>query len=257
MIRIRNEKGQMTIWVILAIALVVSMVIFFTIESGGPKISIGADKEFSPESYIEKCVRSSVNDVVDVILPRGGFIDDKNVKMYDGINVSYLCLTNGYYEPCVNQHPMLLNEIEEGIRMNAGPDIEQCFADLKAELEGKNWEVSMKLMDIGVNIVKGKIILDIERKVTISKDDNIQSFDNFEVKVISPLYDLVNTAIEISNEEAKYCYFEYVGYMVIYPKIDINKYAMSDSTKIYTIKDKKSEKEMNIAIRSCAIPPGI
>ena len=63
--------------------------------------------------------------------------------------------------------------------------------------------------------------------------------------------------MEISNQEAKYCYFEYVGYMLLYPKMDIEKFAMSDSTKIYTLKDKKSDKEMNIAIRSCAIPPGI
>jgi hypothetical protein len=45
--------------------------------------------------------------------------------------------------------------------------------------------------------------------------------------------------------------------MILYPRFDIRKVAMSDSTKIYTIEDKYSEKEMNIAIRSCVIPPGI
>ena len=255
--KMKGKRGQVAIWVILALALVVSMVVFFTIESGKPIISIGADKEFTPDSYIEKCVRNSVNEFVDAMILHGGFIDDKNVKMYGGINVSYLCLTNGYYEPCINQHPMLLNEMEEEIKINIEPDVEDCFSDLQLELEDKNWDVSIGQMEIDVSIVKKKIVLDVQRRVTISKDDTSQTFENFESEVSSPLYDLANTAIEISNEEAKYCYFEYLGYNMINSDIDIRKDSMSDSTKIYTLKDKKSGKEMNIAIRSCAIPPGI
>ncbi|HLC52957.1 MAG TPA: hypothetical protein VJK03_00280, partial [Candidatus Nanoarchaeia archaeon] len=64
-------------------------------------------------------------------------------------------------------------------------------------------------------------------------------------------------AIEISSQEAKYCYFEYVGYMILHPEFDIQKTALSDSTKIYTIKDIRTEEVMRIATRSCAIPPGV
>ena len=93
--------------------------------------------------------------------------------------------------------------------------------------------------------------------MTIRERGNTQIIDGFDVQIISPLYDLVNVAVEIANQEAKYCYFEYVGYQVLYPNFDIRKFAFSEGTKIYTIKDKYSDKEMNIAIRSCAIPPGI
>jgi hypothetical protein len=34
-------------------------------------------------------------------------------------------------------------------------------------------------------------------------------------------------------------------------------FTLSDSTKIYTIKDKETGKEFNIATRGCAIPAGI
>jgi len=97
----------------------------------------------------------------------------------------------------------------------------------------------------------------IGRKITLAKNEQSQTFNEYNIEVMNPLYDLSKVAIEIASQEAKYCYFEYVGYMILYPRFSIEKFAFSDSTKIYTIKDKYTNKEMNIAIRGCAIPPGI
>ena len=40
-------------------------------------------------------------------------------------------------------------------------------------------------------------------------------------------------------------------------EVDIRKWVMSDSTKIYSIKDIASRQIMNLAIRGCAIPGGM
>jgi len=152
---------------------------------------------------------------------------------------------------------MFLNEMKTEIANYGMPMIEQCFSNLKNEMEKRNYDVELGMMDIDVSFGPDRVFLDLIRKIKLTKNDEVQSFDNLKIEIISPLYNLGLVAIEIASQEAKYCYFEYVGYMILYPRFSIDKFAMSDSTKIYSIKDKKTEKELNIAIRSCAIPPGI
>ena len=249
------KKGQIAIWVILAIALVASMILFFLFET---KIeSIDINEEFNPESYIDDCVVESVNEAVDLMLPKGGFIEDENTILYNEINVNYLCKNTGNYLPCVNQHPLFINELKEEIKKYVQPRIDLCFNNFRNEVEKRNGNVEYGESKVKVDFATNIIYLKIIKDVTIKKDKNARNFDEFNVEIKNSIYDLANVAIEIANQEAKYCYFEYAGYMILHSKFDIRKNIMSDSTKIYTIKDKQTKKEMNIAIRSCAIPSGI
>ena len=93
--------------------------------------------------------------------------------------------------------------------------------------------------------------------MTIKNNEETRDFEKFDFQFSSPIFNLANIAIEIADQEAKYCYFEYVGYSIIYPRYQISLFTMSDSTRIYTIKDTKTKKEMNIAIRGCALPQGL
>jgi hypothetical protein len=45
--------------------------------------------------------------------------------------------------------------------------------------------------------------------------------------------------------------------MFVNQDVDIKKNTLSDYTRLYKITDKASGKEMNIAIRSCAMPVGL
>ncbi|MBS3071690.1 hypothetical protein J4408_01730 [Candidatus Pacearchaeota archaeon] len=255
MIRKINKKGQVMIYVIIAIVLAGSLLLFFFLDRE-PRTTID-ERESNPQSYIEKCVRKHVDDAVNIILPQGGFLEPTNFRLYNNIKVDYLCQNKGNYASCINQHPMLLNEIENDLIPYLNPKIEQCFSELRTELEKRNADIELTNQEIDLDFAFNRVYLKVNRKMTIRERGNTQIIDGFDVQIISPLYDLVNVAVEIANQEAKYCYFEYVGYQVLYPNFDIRKFAFSEGTKIYTIKDKYSDKEMNIAIRSCAIPPGI
>lgn len=251
-----NKKGQMTIWIIVAITFVLAIVLFFFFR-GEIRPAIEEKIGENPRNYITSCVKKNVEDVVDIILPRGGFIFPEHGKLYNDINISYLCYNSGNYNPCVNEHPMLLNEIKNEIKNYIEPRIEQCFQDYKREMAKRNMNVLIGPMKLGVELGPERVYVDIKREIKIGQKEENYNLNNFDVEVISPIYDLARVAMEIASQEAEFCYFEYVGYMILYPKFKINLDIMSDSTKIYIIKDKKSEKEMNIAIRSCAIPPGL
>ncbi len=250
-----KKRGQMTIWIIVAIV-IVAIIILFLLFRGEVIPTDDAGIREDPRDFIDDCVRSNVNDAVDKMLPQGGFISPKHTKLYNNINVAYLCHNRGNYYPCVNEHPMLLNEIIDEIKKDIEPKVEQCFIDYKIEMGKQNVDVEMEQMKLDVELAPERINVEIKRKVTITKKEESYSLNDFNIEIINPAYDLARVAMEIVNQEAEYCYFEFVGYMILYPKFKIGVYTMSDSTKIYSIEDKKSKKKMNIAIRSCAIPPG-
>ena len=90
----------------------------------------------------------------------------------------------------------------------------------------------------------------------MTRGDRIQSFSEFETSLANPIYDLSKVAMEISNQEAEYCNFDSLGFMIIYPKYDINKLRTGDSDTVYKVEDLTTNQEFKFAIRSCALPPG-
>ncbi|MCX8159072.1 MAG: hypothetical protein N3D20_02170 [Candidatus Pacearchaeota archaeon] len=248
-----GKRGQIAIYVIIAVIIVVGFLVFlFMRERFVPVPSVEVDLK----SGIEKCVRDSVNEATDIMLPQGGFIEPKNYKLFNKTKITYLCENAGNYKPCINQHPMLINEINNEILIYAEPKIENCINNLIFALKRKNYEIKSEKTNISISMTKGKIIVDVEKKIIASKGETKISFDKFLIEITNPAYDLINVAIEIVNNEAKYCSFEYTGYMMMYPEIDIRLYVTSDSVKLYSLKDISSGKKMNFAVRGCVIPVG-
>jgi hypothetical protein len=249
-----TRKGQMAIFVIIAIAIVVVIVIMVAVNR---KAILNPQEITDPEKFIEKCARDATLEAVEKMMPQGGFVNPTNVKVYNDINISYLCQNMGNYLPCINQHPAFLNDEKEEIKKYILPRVEKCFEDFKSQSNERNEKVDYGELSLGVSLAPGKIFINIEKNTRITKNEEAISLDKYNSEIASPLYDLVNVAIEIGSNEAKYCYFEYAGYMILHPEVDIRVFTMSDSTRIYTIKDKNTGESMNIAIRGCAIPPGI
>ncbi len=251
-----KSKGQVTIWVIVAIFLVAGIILLFLIRIR-PISPIGSNDNLNPSAFISTCVKEYTEEALDKMLPQGGFLEPENYALYNNKKVEYLCMRDGYYKSCINQHPLLISEMKNELEFYLDLKMRGCFDKLREEYEKRNYKVDLGQMNIRVEFVPRKVFVEIERETRLSNNENILQFNDFNIEILYPVHDLSNLAIEIANQEAKYCYFEYVGYMILYPQIDIRKTSMSDSTKIYIIMDKRSEKTMNIAIRSCAIPPGI
>ncbi|MBI2631932.1 hypothetical protein HYW75_02935 [Candidatus Pacearchaeota archaeon] len=254
MLKIKNKKAQVAIFFIIAIVIVAFIAIIFVFSKKAivPSVEIA-----NPQERIESCAREATNEAADLIIKHGGFVEPRNFKEYNKNKVEYLCENTGNYKPCINQHPLLLEEIKNEILDFALPRIDQCFSIIKEEYEKRQYNVIMEPMKINISLATDRIYLFISRDLTLSKQEKTKRFKDFKIEINNPLFDLTKVATEIGNQEAKFCYFEYVGYMILYPRFGIKKVALSDSTKVYTIKDKHSNKEMNIAVRGCAIPPGI
>jgi hypothetical protein len=246
-----NRRGQMALWIILAIAFVaLTFLIFITLNK---KPLLREAESENPQMIIDKCVKDAVNEAIDIMLPQGGFIEPKNFKIFGGKKISYICQNEWSFKPCTMQHPALLKEIIEEIYNFTNPKIDQCFQRVKENFESKSWNVELGKQEVNISLARGKIYASIIREIVITKDQQTRRFEKFNSEINNPVYDLGRIAIEIANQEAQYCNFEYGGYMMLYPQFKITRELAGDSTKIYSIKDIKSEKEMNIAIRGCVI----
>jgi hypothetical protein len=72
----------------------------------------------------------------------------------------------------------------------------------------------------------------------------------------SNFYDLALVAQEIVSQEARFCNFEHLGYMLLYPDFEIDKFRTGDSDTIYTLTHRESGERFRFAVRGCVIPAG-
>tara|TARA_Y100000310_G_scaffold66661_1_gene62000 strand:+ start:409 stop:1170 length:762 start_codon:yes stop_codon:yes gene_type:complete len=250
--KINNKKGQIAIFVILALILVTLISLIFVVKKG-PDVKI--IDEQNPQAFIEGCTREAVEDALNLIMKQGGDIEPRGMIRFDGENITYLCYNENYYSSCTNQRPMLLKHIKNEITEYVRPRVSNCFESLKKELEPRyvvemdtNWELTTILATQEVKI-------EINREFKMKRGDEIRNFELFKINIISPVYELAKTAIEITNQESEYCYFNINGFNMNYPKWEVRKEMMDDS-KIYKIKERASNQKFNFAIRGCVMPPG-
>lgn len=250
-----NNKGQITIFVIVAVILVVVIAMFFLIDRK-PRIQRGQDFD-NPESYVDDCVKDKLNDLTDVLLANGGLANPTDYVLYEGSRVTYLCKNVNYYQPCINQHPRYISEIQDEINENLEADVEQCFSILENELQNRNYDVSGGDIEVDSELKEDFVEVMINRDFRMSKGDVVRVFDNFFVVLKNPVYNLAYIANEIADQEARSCYFSNDGFMILYPDYEIRKdFASDGQSKVYIIKDKKTGKFLQMAIRGCVIPAG-
>lgn len=253
-----SRKGQMTIWIIVAIVIFASVALFLLLYREPASIDpTGEDFGVDINSYMQGCVAPRVYEVVDLMLPRGGFVNPQNTVVFDGLPVEYLCLNSGNFAPCVHQHPVLLREIKEEIYTYIYEDVEHCFEELRLDFSERNIDATgLSNFELNIDLQQDLITLDVTQETGLSGLGSSGVSDDIRIEVESPLYNLALIAMEIANQEATYCYFEFVGYNVLYPRYEIDQHTLSDATSVYTIRDLETLKEFRLATRSCAIGPG-
>jgi len=252
-IREMNSKGQVTIFIIIALILVVLLAIIF-ISVSPPKPQLDIEK--TPHSTIELCAKKAVEEAIKKIEINGGDINTGFSVMYNNINRSYLCYTNQYYSSCVNQRPKLIEHIQDEITNYITPRVSDCFETLKTELDKRYQTIEMGEMKITTRLSPREVLVNIDRKFKMSNGENSKEFDNYKMMLVHPMYDLAKIAAEITNQEAQYCNFDTAGFMTIYPDYDITKFKTGNSDTMYIVRDRRTGEEFNFAIRSCVMPAG-
>lgn len=252
----KNDKGQIAIFVIASL-IIVAMIVLVLIVRGGPNIPMPGEA-FSPESYLASCVRDVVNTKSAIMMKQGGFTAPRDYVSYNNEKVAYVCKNINYYEPCVNQYPRYVESVRIELENNVKEQVKTCLDALDAELERQQYDVE-RVPDpvVRVGLQKDNVLVESDVSMTLSKGGVSQQFDTLSSKVRVPLFNLVTVANEIVRQESEFCYFSNDGFSLLYPEFDVRRDILQEGTKIYTIKHVTSDSVMTIAVRGCVIPQGV
>jgi len=248
-INMKNKKGQVTLFVIIAILIVIAVLIIFW-----PKLK-QIIVPLSPELNLQRCIESDLKKELNIITSNGGSRNPSLYFSYEGNKIEYLCYTNENYKTCVMQQPLLKQHIERELLDALKPKITECIESMKSNAESQGYEVVSINNNPSLQIEENDIKLTVNTNMILKKDNSIK-INKVEAKIPSQIYDLLMITSSISNWEARYGDTDIVTYMLYYPDIKVEKYRQDDGTKIYILTNKNTKEKLVFATRSLNFPPG-
>lgn len=257
------KRGQMTIFVIVAIVIVVVVALIFLINSDLLYRISGTEKEINPNNYLKNCIEKRILETTETLGDQGGYMSNKLNRTFmfsdEGYerDISYLCYTSNFYVPCKNQEPMLIQHLKDEIHEEIENDVQTCFDDLTDSLNDRGYVVDATYNGFEVEFEEGRIIIQLDNKLTLTRSGETSSYSDYKAIIESRFYDIAVVAQEIVSQEAEYCNFENLGFMLLYPEFEIDKFNTGDLETIYTITNTKSKERFRFFVRSCVIGAGL
>jgi hypothetical protein len=253
----KDKRGQVALFVIIAIVIVSILLIFVFFEDIKPIIPSAETKEFSPKTYLASCIGPSIQERVNALGKTAGYknITEGSAK-YNGEDYKYLCYQSGYYKTCIVQQPFIKNNFESTLSSEVEAKINECVDKLKQDYETRGYEVKAGRAKAKLEIIPSAIKIEYDAPMTITKEGVSQTFTGFDVKINSEIHELLYIAQSIVDYESILGDSETTLYMQYYPNIIIDKKGLSDGTTIYKLANALTKEEFRFASRSLAWPAG-
>ncbi|HLC31719.1 MAG TPA: hypothetical protein VJK51_03550 [Candidatus Nanoarchaeia archaeon] len=247
-----NKRGQLTLILIVGIALVAVLLVFFLY----PRIKTTTTSAFTPTGFLESCLEPAITPALDIVTKQGGSMRPEGFFLYGGEKVQYLCYTSDYYKTCVVQQPFVKNQVEQELTVVMQGKTRECMGKLKEEYESRGYQVSGGTGSSQVAFIPGSMNIEMSAPLSVSKGEEKQNFKGFTVKRTSELYDLLLLSSSIVEYESTLGDSEVTLFMQYYPDLKIEKMKLSDGTKIYTLTNVVTNERFRFASRSLSWPPG-
>jgi hypothetical protein len=248
-----GNRGQVTIFIIIAILIVALAILAYLLLPGLRTTSeVGAQ---TPSQYIDTCISEKIETTLETISIQGGSMNPEAYYFYLGDDIEYLCYTNQYYENCVIQKPLLIQNIESEILNEIQNDYNSCFQSLVANYRNDGYEVVLTQGILNAGLLPERVVISSGNKLTITKGES-QNFDKFDIVLNSNIYQMASIALNIIEWEQVYGDAPVSDYMNWYPNLKIEKKLQLDGTTIYIITDRDTEEVFQFASRSVVLPPG-
>lgn len=254
-----NKRGQVAIFIILAVVIVVAVLLFVLIRQQIIKIpGPGEGEEFNFNRELRNCLESNeeIDKRINLILSQGGSYDPELYLLNGGKKFEYLCYTEDYYDTCVMQRPFPLQHTEEEISRVVENEVVKCFEDAKKEAEKRGYRFVSSGRKVDVEFIPNYLRFSIDATATLSKNDETIRFDGFEIEKESQGYSLIMLSNSILNYEGVYGDSDILAFMTLYPEIKVEKKKQSDGTTLYFVSSRETGEEFNFASKSLVWPHG-
>ncbi len=249
----KRNKGQVTIFIIIAIIVVgLAVLFYFIIPRPG---STAEFDEKNPYAFMQFCLEDKIKDTIDVISLQGGSVAPEHYFTYNDVDIEYLCYTNENLKLCVVQRQFLKQHIESEIEDEIKGDVVACFNALKESYEDKSYDVNLEPGITNIELLPKRVVASFDYVLTVSKAQT-DRYDSFNVVLNNNLYELTSIANSVIEWEATLGEADPRIYMTFYPDLKVEKNLRDDGTKIYVLTDRNTENKFQFASRSLVFPPG-
>ena len=249
--KMKLKKGQVSIFIILGILIVVVLLLLFSRDAGFDTIFA----KQSPYQEIEGCAQTAIQEGLDILMLQGGVIESENYFMYEGKKIDYVCYSENEYENCIMQKPISTNTIRDELEEYSTPKIKSCLNSVKSSLESRGYSVVMRDPEIVIDLVPDNVLVDMNLGLRIEKT-GVESFDHIRTGIKSKIYNFALITSSISQWETRYGDSETLNYMLYYPSLKVEKKKQGDGTTVYILTDRDTDEKFYFASRSIAIPAG-
>jgi len=246
-----NKKGQVTIFIIIALVIVILAVLAYLFVPRIIKSIRGLEE--NPNQFIQGCLQEEFETIVEKISLQGGSLNPEHYYMYNDSSIEYLCYTNQYYLTCVVQQPLLKQHIENEIAIALKDKIDSCFESLDEEFTSQGYEVSLTKGTYDIELLPKRIIVKTNSNLALNKEAT-ERFVAMQIIFNNNLYELTSIANSIINSEATIGSAETTVYMTYYKDLKVEKYKQGDGSTIYILTDRNTEDKFQFASRSVAWP---
>ena len=195
-----NKRGQVTIFVIVGIVIVISVFLVFYFLGDRIKRQTEVEAVFDESSleplqdYVGDCIEKHGNEAIELIDKGGGNIEPGFYQMYHQEKLNLLCYTEEY-NACVNRRPFLSSYIEEEINNYLLEKLSECV-DLSA-IRNEGYTVQEGDIDVQTSIGKYNTIINVDYPITIIKGDNSISENRFSKTFNVPLGKILEAVKDI------------------------------------------------------------
>jgi hypothetical protein len=251
---VMNKSGQVTIFIIIAIIIVVIGVLIYTFY---PQIKTSlSPKEQNPISFIQSCIEDDLKSAANSVSVQGGSINPQNYILYKNYKVEYLCYTSENLRTCLVQQPMLKSHVETEIKNKIDSTIDSCFNSMKSNYEKQGYSVELRTGAKKIELLPKRIVGTFNYSFSLTKGENTQRYDSFMVVLNNNLYELVAIANSIIEWEATYGDAETTTYMTLYHDLKVEKDVKGDRGKVYILTDRNTGNKFQFATRGQIWPAG-
>jgi hypothetical protein len=249
-----NRRGQVTIFIIIAVIIVaVAAILYFIFPQVGIFFGVSTN---NPNIFMQNCLQDKIKNVIENISLQGGSLNPDNFILYNNAKVEYLCYINENYKQCVMQQPFLKAYMESEITNAIKNDASDCFDSLVSSFQRQGYAVNLQKGDLTTGILPGRTVVNFNNALTITKSET-QNFDKMNIVINNNLYELVLTAESILNWEARYGDAETTMFMGYYHDLKVEKKLQDDGSTVYILTNRNTGEKFQFASRSVALPSGI
>jgi len=250
-----SKKGQVAIFIIVAIVIVALVIAFYAFR-GKITLPFITPSEINPSAFMADCLQDDITSTIETLSKQGGYMNPEGYIMYQGEKVKYLCYTAENFKRCVVQQPSIKTHFEEELTSVITSKVASCFDSLKSQYQSAGYSVSAGASASNISIVPSAIRIDILTPLTITKGEVTRTYSSFTSEIRSEMYDLLMIAGNIIEFEAFYGDSATDLYIQNYPNIKINKIPLDDGSRIYTVSSIITKESFTFASRSLVWPAG-